>query len=267
MAGKIGIIIPSHNSLRPSLFDELLRAVATSRKTADAHGIKRRLQEDYHIAIVSTGLSYLAYLGALRKVQGGYRPTNLGKRIGKMLAKGLVQEANALWEELLKRHKLYEIFSEYLSSRTDQSRTLDDFGLYFKGRTHGKWDIAATRSRLSRLCELFAEKGLIEYQNGHLAPISLAQKESDISSMVFPIGKIQTESSILGIQSKENSSQKTPAFSFDMPSTAVVADSSPIKIDLRIEISDKVNADVIAMILSFLKELQGHVHASVSSGG
>lgn len=245
LPGKIGIRIPSHNSLTPTFLDEILKTAATSRKPPDARRIRSRLPEKYHMAIVSTGLSYLTYLGALKKVSKGYRPTRLGRRIGKLLAKDRVEEANIEWGELLKRHRLFRLFKRYFSSKNNNRGTIEDFGLYLRKRTHTKWDISAIRSRVSRLCELFAEKGLIEYQNGDLSPIDLAQKEQDTPSISSPFNKPQTVWPIPSLTKKKD--HFIHSFS---------ANSWPIKIDLTVHISDKTDPKLLEMILSFLKDMK-----------
>jgi len=244
MPGKIGIRIPSHNSLTPTFLDELLKTTATSRKTADARRIRRRLPEKYHIAIVSTGLSYLAYLGALKRVHKGYKPSHLGKKIGKLLAQDRIDEANIVWGELLKRHRLFRVFEKYLSGKDDKHGTIEDFGLYLRKRAHANWDISAIRSRVSRLCELFAEKDLIEYQNGDLSPIDLGQKERDN----------------LGISSSTAKSQiilPGPSPALDKLQNISVSDNSwPIKMEIKFEISERADPKLLKMILSFLKDMK-----------
>ena len=244
MPGKIGIRIPSHNSLTPSFLDELLKIAATSRKIADARRIRRRLPEKYHIAIVSTGLSYLAYLGALKKVSKGYKPTRLGKKIGRLLAKDRIEEANVAWGELLKRHRLFGLFKRYFSSKNNKHGTIEDFGLYLRKRAHAKWDISAIRSRVSRLCELFAEKDLIEYQNGDLSPIDLEQKEQDTLGLSSPMNKPQI---VLPAPSPAED---------EFSHVSVSANSWPIKMEVRIQISDRIDPKLLEMILSFLKDMK-----------
>jgi len=257
LSGKIGIRIPSHNSLTPSFLDELLKTAATCRKIVDAHRIRRRLPEKYHIAIVSTGLSYLSYLGALKKVKRGYKPSRLGKKIGKLLAKDRIEEANVAWSELLKRHRLFRVFGKYLSGKDNKQGTLEDFGLYLRKRAHAKWDISAIRSRVSRLCELFAEKGLIEYQNGDLSPIDLEQEELYTLGVSSLMKKPQV---ILSTSTLKDSSLedviKKPSPATKPPSISMTTNSWPIKIEIKMEVSDRANAEVMAMILSFLKDLQ-----------
>jgi len=230
LPGKIGIRIPSHNSLTPSFLDELLKTAATSRKIVDSHRIRRRLPEKYHIAIVSTGLSYLAYLGALKKVHRSYKPSRLGKKIGKLLAKDQLEEANVAWSELLTRHRLFGIFKKYFASKDSKHGTIEDFGLYLRKRAHAKWNISAIRSRVSRLCELFADKGLIEYQNGDLSPINIEHEKHDTLS-VSPIS--------------------------NRPQSVLPAPKPSIKMEIKIEISDKIDPKLLEMILSFLKDMKG----------
>lgn len=243
MPGKIGIRIPSHNSLTPTFLDELLRTVATSRKLADARRIRSRLPEKRHIAIVSTGLSYLTYLGALKKVGRGYKPTRLGKKTGKLLAKDRIEEANVAWGELLKRHRLFGVFKRYFSSKNNKHGTIEDFGLYLRKRAHARWNISTIRSRVSRLCELFAEKGLIEYQNGDLLPIDLEQKEQDTLGVSSPLNKPQT---VL----------PTPSPVKDDLSHSVSTTTWPIKMEVKIQISDRIDPKLLEMILSFLKDIK-----------
>ena len=243
MPGKIGIRIPSHNSLTPTFLDELLKTVATSRKLADARRIRSRLPEKHHIAIISTGLSYLTYLGALKKVSKGYKPTRLGKKIGKLLAKDRIEEANVAWGELLKRHRLFGVFKRYFSSKNNKHGTIEDFGLYLRKRAHAKWDISTIRSRVSRLCELFAEKNLIEYQNGDLLPIDLEQKEQDTLDVSPPLNKSQT---VL----------PTPSPAKDDFSHSVSTSSWPIKMEVKIQISDRIDPELLEMILSFLRDMK-----------
>lgn len=243
MPGKIGIRIPSHNSLTPIFLDELLKTAATSRKPADGRRIRSRLPEKYHIAIVSTGLSYLTYLGALKKVGKGYKPTRLGKKIGKLLARDCIDEANVAWGELLKRHRLFGVFKRYFSSKNDKHGTIEDFGLYLRKRAHARWDISAIRSRVSRLCELFAEKGLIEYQNGDLSPIDIEQKEQDTLGVSSPLNKPQTV-------------VRTPSPAKDDFFHSVSINSWPIKMEVTIQISDRIDPKLLEMILSFLKDMK-----------
>jgi len=243
LAGKIGIKIPSHNSLTPSLLDELLKTVVTSRKIVDARRIRLRLQERSHIGIVSTGLSYLAYLGALEKVHGGYKPSRLGKRIGKSLAQEHQEEANVVWSELLRRHRLFGVFEGYFSSGSDRPFTVEDFSSYLKKKAHAAWDLSKTKSRVKRLCELFAEKGLIEYQNDHLSPISPERKKVD--TLNVPLQTPQPEVLSSAAPTKHDERLFT-----------VSANSWPIKMEIKIEISDKVQPEILQMILSFLKEMR-----------
>lgn len=217
---------------------------ATSRKIVDAHRIRRRLPEKYHIAIISTGLSYLAYLGALRKVKGGYKPSRFGKKIGKLLAKELLEEASVAWSELLKRHRLYRVFKKYFATHSEELWSLEDFGLYLKRRTHAKWDVSSIRSRISRICELFAEKGLIEYQNGHLSPINQEEKELEISSVSSNINKLQIA------MPTSRSAQE------ELTQVSVSTNSWPVKMEIKIQISDRIDPKLLEMILSFLKNMK-----------
>jgi len=256
MPGRIGIKIPSHNSLTPVFFDELLRMAVTSRRNVDAHKIRRRLQGRCHIAIISTGLSYLAYLGALEKTGKSYRPSRRGKKIGKFLTQDRLEEANVAWNELLKRHKLWRVFVKFLSSDGDKYRTIEDFGLYLKRRSHAKWNISATKSRLSRLCELFADKGLIDYQSGKLSLIDVEEEEIETFDELSVRSKPKiappihtTERDLPGDVTPQ------PGQTTEMP-VSITADSWPIKIEIKLEISDKASKEVIAMIFSHIKDLK-----------
>ena len=265
MPGKIGIRIPSHNSLTTSFLDELLRMVATSRKKpVDAHRIRRRLPEKHHIAIVSTGLSYLSYLGALKKVPDGYKPSRLGKKIGRFLAQDHTDEANVVWRELLIRHRLFGVFKKFFSTRGNKHRTIEDFGLYLRKRAHSKWKIPAIRSRISRLCELFAEKGLIEYQNGHLSPIDQEEKELAILDAPPQTSKPQTtlpnstsRGLLDGLTTKSSQAAKA--------SSLITANSWPVRIEIKLEISDKASKEVIAMIFSHIKDMQRTVRTPLAT--
>lgn len=260
MPGKIGIKIPSHNSLTPAFFDELLRMAATSRKNVDAHKIRRRLPEKCHIAIISTGLSYLAYLGALKKTGKSYRPNRWGKKIGKFLAQDRLEEANLAWNELLKRHKLWRVFVKFLSSDGDKYRTIEDFGLYLKRRAHAKWNISATKSRLSRLCELFADKGLIDYQSGKLSLLDVEEKEietlDEMSVRSKPNIALPIHTTEIGLPGDVT---PQPSPTTKMP-VSITANSWPIKIEIKLEISDKASKEVIAMIFSHIKDLERTLH-------
>jgi hypothetical protein len=243
MPGKIGIRIPSHNSHTPSFLDELLKNASTSRKIIVASRIRYRLEQRYHIGIVSTGLSYLAYLGALKKVHKGYKPSRLGKKIGRFLAQERLEEANLAWSELLKRHKLFRVFKRYFSTHNEELWTLDDFSLYLKIRAHAKWNLSGARSRISRLCELFAEKGLIEYQNDHLSPIDLEREESD----TFDNSPLTNQPSVM---------PPAPQMNREVKRISVPGDSWPIRMEIKIEISDKVDPKILNLIFSFLKEIR-----------
>lgn len=240
MVGKIGIRIPSHNSLTPAFFDELLKKASTSRKIIDAGKIRARLPEKYSIGVVSTGLSYLAYLGALKKVSKGYKTSRLGKRIGKLLVEDS-SEAKTLWAELLKRHRIYSIFKKHFSLKANEPSTIEDFGAYLKKRAHANWNIKYARSRISRLCELFADKGLIEYQNGTLFPII---ESEDMAPRKLESGHLTLESSTEELQAKLPQELSTNVNSW------------PIKIEIKIEIGKKVDSQTLQMISSFIKDLR-----------
>lgn len=240
MVGKIGIRIPSHNSLTPAFFDELLKKASTSRKIIDARTIRARLPEKYSIGVVSTGLSYLAYLGALKKVPKGYKTSRLGKRIGKLLVKDS-PEAKTLWAELLKRHRIYRIFKRHFSLKANEPSTIEDFGTYLKKRAHANWNIKSARSRISRLCELFADKGLIEYQNGTLFPI--------IETEDMALGKLESEHLTLESSTKELQAKLPQQLSANV-------NSWPIKIEIKIEIGKNVDSQTLQMISSFIKDLR-----------
>jgi hypothetical protein len=244
MPGKIGIRIPSHNSLTPSFLDEVLKTATTSRTTIAACRIRLRLEQRYHIGIVSTALSYLAYLGALKKIPKGYKPSRLGKKIGKLLAQESLEEANLAWSKLLSRHKLFGIFKRYFSTRNEELWNLEDFSLYLRKRAHAKWNLSGTRSRVSRLCELFAEKGLIEYQNGHLSPIDLEREEPDKVS-------IPTLTSPPPVRSSATQ------MSEDVKHISASTDLWPIKMEIKMNISDKVDPKILEIIFSFLDKMRG----------
>ena len=242
MPGKIGIKIPSHNSLTPSFLDEILRSAATSRKTVVPSRIRLRLEQKYHIGIVSTGLSYLTYLGALTKIHKGYKPSRLGKKIGKLLAQERLEEAKLTWSELLKRHGLYRVFRKYFSTHSEELWTLENFSAYLKKRAHAKWNISGARSRVSRLCELFAEKGLIEYQNDHLSPTDFETEEPNTFDVTSPTTQPQVMPPPSQID-KEAKRISNPINSW------------PIRIEIKMEISDKVDPRILELIFSFLKEM------------
>lgn len=257
LSGKIGIKIPSHNSITPTFLDELLETVTTSRKTADAHSIRRRLSEKYHIAIVSTGLSYLVYLGALEKTHSGYKPTRLGKKIGKLISDEHLPEANFAWAELLKRHRLYGILTEYISNKENHSGQLDDLGLYLRKRTHARWNISSARSRISRVCELFAEKGLFEYQNSILSDLNYQQPKPEAPTSTTSLD--QPASADPNLASKEDFVRDgTAGLSIRSvpPSISISTDSWPLKIEIKIDVSDKATPEIVEKILSFLKEMK-----------
>lgn len=246
MVGKIGIKIPSHNSLTPSFLDELLKVAATSRKTIVTTRIRLRLEQRYHISIVSTGLSYLAYLGALKKVTNGYKPTRIGKKIGRLLKQDRLEESNLAWSKLLKRHKLFRIFEKFFTIYNEKSWTLEDFSSYIRRRAHATWKISGARSRVSRLCELFADKGLVEYQNNQLSPIKIDGEEANAVEIAPPIG--HAPDMLLTPQTNEEKN------CFSIP-----INSWPIKMDIKLELSDKINPEVLKSIFSFLKELRKNV--------
>jgi len=182
-------------------------------------------------------------LGAIKKVSNGYKPTRFGKKIGKLLARDRIDEANVAWGELLKRHRLFGVFTRYFSSKNGKHGTIEDFGLYLRKRAHAGWDISAIRSRVSRLCELFAEKGLIEYQNGDLWPIDIEQKERDTLGVSYPLNKPQT---VL----------PTPNPAKDDFSHSVSTNSWPFKMEVKIQISDRIDSKLLEKILSFLKDIK-----------
>lgn len=243
MPGKIGIRIPSHNSLTSAFLDELLKTVATSRKTIVSRKIRLRLEQKYHIGIVSTGLSYLAYLGALKRIHKGYKPSRLGKKIGKLLAQERLEEANLAWSELLKRHRLFGVFKRYFSTNSEQLWTLEDFSSYLKRKAHAKWNLSGARSRVSRLCELFAEKGLIEYQNNHLSPINLEREELD----TFDKQSLTSQPPVMPPARQTNR---------DVKCISVPVNSWPIRMEIKMEISDNVDPKILDLIFSFLKEIR-----------
>ena len=248
MPGKIGIRIPSHNSLTPSFLDELIRTAATSRKIIDAHKIRRRFPEKPHIAIVSTGLSYLAYLGALKKVRRGYKTTRTGKKIGKLIAQEDMEEANVLWGELLKRHRLHKVFQRYFAKNDGKQGTIEDFGVYLRNRAHAKWNIPTIRSRISRLCELFADKGLIEYQNGDLSPISNEEETLNTSEFSSSTNRTQVHDTLASTQKSGQAS--------------ISSNSWPIRMEINFVISKGIDPKILEMILSFLKDMKGTLEVS-----
>lgn len=242
MPGKIGIRIPSHNSLTPSFLDELMKIVVLSRKETDAHKIRQRFERKYHIAIISTGLSYLEYLGALKKTLKSYRPTRLGKRIGRFLIKEQLSEANSAWRKLLKHHKLFGIFQRFFTSKYCQNGTLEEFTRYIRKRAHAKWKTNAIRSRISRLCELFADKGLIEYEHDHITLINSKNGqflENDTSIFV------------------ENSIGEQIAPKNEVSDLKIV-DSWPVRIEIKISVSDHANPKFLQTLLSFVKDLKAN---------
>jgi len=218
--------------------------MSTSRKTATPSRIRRRLPGSYHIAIVSTGLSYLAYLGALEKIQREYKTTRLGKKIGKFLARDNLEEANAAWAELLKRHRLYNIFKGYFRRKGNERGTIEDFGVFLKKKTHAKWDVYSARSRISRLCELFADKGIIEYQNGDLLPVENNNVETADERLLAPKNLPTIEESV------EKPVEILPQ------NISLIGNSWPIRLEIKLEISEKVNSQTLEAILSFVKELR-----------
>jgi len=195
------------------------------------------------MGIVSTGLSYLAYLGAFKKIHKGYKLSCLGRKIGKLLAQERLEEANLAWSELLKRHRLFGVFNRYFSANNEELWTLDDFGSYLKRRAHAKWDLSGARSRVSRLCELFAEKGLIEYQNNHLSPIDFKGEKPDTFDVAPPTTQPPAMSS-------------APQMNKDVKCISVSTDSWPIRMEIKMEISDKVDPKILELIFSFLKEIR-----------
>lgn len=241
MPGKIGIRIPSHNSLTPSFFDELLKMAATSRKDVDAQKIRHRLQQKYHIAIISTGLSYLAYLGALKKVRKGYRPTRSGKKIGRLLVADNLEEVNEEWRKLLERHRLFRVFKKFFDSKYHQNGSLENFSKYLKKRAHARWNISTVRSRISRLCELFADKGLIEYEHNHLSPSDSEELKTLVPTSSYTRNETTDRATIL------NEEKVTDSGSIG---------SWPIKIEVKITISNKADPKFLEAILSFVKDVK-----------
>jgi len=266
MPGKIGIRIPSHNSLTVSFLDELLQTATNSRGITNAKKIRLRLPEKYHVAIVSTGLSYLAYLGAFKKVQNGYKLTSQGKKIGKLLLQDRVEEANFAWSEMLKRHRLYRVFVKYLSTRDSKQGILEEFSLYLRKRAHAKWKISAIRSRVSRLCELFAEKGLIEYQDGNMSLPETEDKENETLSELPHVSKPMIALTVHTPEKRNAEATATKPSQTGKTPISIAANSWPLRIEIKLEISDKATTEVINAIFSHIKDLQRTVYTLSPTG-
>lgn len=181
-------------------------------------------------------------MGALKKIHKSYKPSRLGKKIGKLMAQERLEEADFAWSELLKRHRLFGVFKRYFSTHDKKLWTLEYFSSYLKRRAHAKWNLSGARSRVSRLCELFAEKGLIEYENNHLSPINFEDKESNTFDFATPA-------------SQPNVISPDPETGRKIESISVPINSWPIKMEIKLEISDKVEPRILELIFSFLKEI------------
>lgn len=242
MPSKISIKIPAHNSLTPTRLDDLLRIVATSRKAIDARKVRYRLPEKYHIAIVSTGLSYLQYLGALKKIKRGYKATSSGKNIGTLL-KLKSERADAAWSELLKRHIIYQLFYEYFALESNKPKTVEGFGLFLKDKAGKKWNESFLKNRVVRLCELYADKGLIKHKNDEISPFE-ESLQAVAGEKTQPYGQ-------------HTLAEQIPSLAINQPSSISASSmGGPLKVEVKIEISDKVAPEVMAMILSFLKGME-----------
>ncbi|MGD8505095.1 MAG: hypothetical protein PVF15_00325, partial [Candidatus Bathyarchaeota archaeon] len=178
-----------------------------------------------------------------KRLHKGYKPTRLGKKIGKYLAQERWEEANLAWKELLERHKLFKIFEKYFSSQADGLWTVRDFGSFLKRKAHAKWDLSVARSRISRLCELFAEKGLIEYQNDYLSPIDFKHKERGTFDTRPPTNQppVVTSARTMNRGAKRIS---------------VPINSWPIRIEIKMDISDRTDPRILELIFSFLKDMR-----------
>jgi len=112
------------------------------------------------------GAAFLVYLG-LAQEKGGrnmFELIGLGREIGVNKVQGKEEAANKLWQEALTKHPLYGYIKDYIADKGGgvQGSPIG-LGDYLRQIAQADWSPSFYREGGKRLCQLYASKGLLAY--------------------------------------------------------------------------------------------------------
>jgi len=223
-----------------SFLDRIILDLYRLSKPSTAKELKEKNSNLPDPVTIGRALSYLDYLGIVRRTggKGVYELTDEGRKIGIELYQNNQQKADEIWKVLLEKHQIYSYIKEYIREKGGGVRG-SSIGLaeYLRDISGEKWKTAFLKAGGARLCNLFASKGLLKYD----------EKEDEIS---LPKKEISTPSV------RQLPSAVTPQIEHERllqpPSTQGVFN---VDIQLKIEITKDTSPELAEKIFNFLLKL------------
>lgn len=213
--------------------DKILLAMYKTGKTASS---KEIIQKDSSLGnnrCVGRAAAFLSYLGLVDGKKSRFNLSELGRDIALALEEKRNENARTLWQQSLKAHYLYSELQKYLNQQGGKRGTSLGFADFLRKLAEKKWGTTFLKEGGKRLCNLFANKGLLTFN----------RDEDSISLQVdvVPPTPPTTPPTI------------PPATPPSVPSTLPSAQGNlPYSINITVEAKD---ADSIKQLIELIKEL------------
>lgn len=146
--------------------DKILLALFNLSKPSTSTEIKSKDAKLPAAQATGRGAAFLVYLG-LAQEKGGRNKFELadpGREIAVEKIQGREEQANRLWQQALARHPLYGYIKDYIAEKGGgfQGSPIG-LGDYLRQIARADWSPSFYREGGKRLCQLYASKGLITY--------------------------------------------------------------------------------------------------------
>jgi len=223
-----------------SFLDKIILDLYRLSKPSTAQELKEKDSSLPDPITIGRALSYLDYLGIVRRTggKGVYELTDEGRKIGVELYQDNRQKADEIWKVLLEKHQIYSYIKEYIQEKGGGVRG-SSIGLaeYLRDISGEKWKTAFLKAGGARLCNLFASKGLLKYD----------EKEDEISLPMEGISAppVRQPSSATAPQGEHEV--------FLQPSSA--RGLFNVDIQLKIEITKDTSPELAEKVFNFLLKL------------
>jgi len=227
--------------------DKLISVLYKLSKPSSAQELKQKETGLPDPLTIGRGLSYLEYLGIVRRTggKGIYELTDDGRKIGIELYQNNKANADDIWRTLLKSHPLYGYIQEYIQKKGGGVRGSSiGLGEYLRDLAGEKWTSTFVKEGGKRLCDIFADKGLLVF-NADEDSISIPSKEIALVPPTPPPTVAPTTPS----------EKIPPTLAPQMPQVAPLGIPFGVSIRLRIEVTKDTSVDLAEKIFDFLLKL------------
>ena len=218
--------------------DKILLAIYRLGKASTSKEIVGRESSLEDHVCVGRAASFLSYLGLAEGERSPFNLSPLGRQIAIALHENRREDVLSLWQQSLSAHNLYSELQKYIEAQGGGRGTSLGFAEHLRTLAKKTWHTKFVQEGGKRLCNLFANKGLLTF-------------DRSTDAISFPTGVLPPTPPPPAPPTAPPTALPPPPAT---PPIGGVQQISPYTINIIIEAKD---ADSIKEVINLIRELTG----------